>query len=140
MKAGYDSPQVDWGIAMADVTAEFFDRLAERGNEPGLARTTGSLRFDLTRDDRIEHWRVELQRGAVTVTRTADAADCVVSTDASTFDDLARGRANAMATLLRGQLLAEGQPELLIHFQRLFPAPTKRKMTASARAVGKRRG
>ena len=34
------------------------------------------------------------------------------------FDDLARGRANAMATLLRGQVVADGEPELLI----LLPA------------------
>jgi putative sterol carrier protein len=125
---------------MADVTAQFFDRLAERGMVPGFARTTGSVRFDLTRDDKTEHWRVEFRRGAVTVARAADTADCVVSTDASTFDDLARGQANAMALLLRGQLLAEGQPELLILFQRLFPASNKRKKTSSARTVGKRRG
>ena len=76
---------------MADVTAEFFDRLAERGIVPGFARTTGSVRFDLTRGDQTEHWRVEFRRGAVTVARTGDAADCVVRTDASTFDDLASG-------------------------------------------------
>ena len=126
---------------MADVTAEFFDRLAERGIVPGFARTTGSVRFDLTRGDQTEHWRVEFRRGAVTVARTGDAADCVVRTDASTFDDLASGRANVMATLLRGRLEADGEPELLTRFQRLFPAPTKRKMTvSSARTVGKRRG
>jgi hypothetical protein len=125
---------------MADATAEFFGRLAERGREPGLARTTGSVRFDLTRDDRTEHWRVEFRRGAVTVSRVADAADCVVRTDVSTFDDLARGRANALATLLRGQLLAEGQLEFLVRFQRLFPAPTERKRTASTRTIGKRTG
>ena len=131
---------VDWGIEMADATAAFFERLADRGSEPGLARTTGSVRFDLTRDDKTEHWRVEFRRGAVTVARAADAADCVVRADASLFDDLALGRANAMAALLRGQLQAAGEPELLIRFQRLFPAPTERKMTASARTVGTRRG
>ncbi len=129
---------------MADVTAEFFDRLAERGIVSGFARTTGSVRFDLTRADQTEHWRVEFRRGAVTVDRAADggdAADCVVRTDASTFDDLATGRANVMATLLRGRLEADGEPELLTRFQRLFPAPVKRDMaTSSARTVGKRRG
>ena len=126
---------------MADVTAEFFDRLAERGTVPGFGRTTGSVLFDLTRGDRTEHWRVAFKRGAVTVDRNADAADCVVRTDASTFEDLATGRANVMATLLRGRLEADGEPELLTRFQRLFPAPVKRKTTASsARTVGKRRG
>jgi putative sterol carrier protein len=125
---------------MATATSEFFDGLAARGLEAGLARTVGSLRFDLTRGDTTEHWRVEFRRGAVTVDRTAEAADCIIRADAKVFDDLARGRANAMATLLRGQVVADGDPELLILFQRLFPAPTERKMTASARTVGKRRG
>jgi len=98
------------------------------------------VRFDLANEGRTDHWRVEFRRGAVTVTRAADAADCVVRTDRSTFDDLAGGRANALATMLRGELLTDGDPELLIRFQRLFPAPTERRMTSSARTVGKRRG
>ena len=126
---------------MTDVTAEFFGRLAERGTVPGFARTTGSVRFELTRGDETEHWRVAFKRGAVTVDRGADATDCVVRTDASTFEELASGRANVMATLLRGRLRADGEPELLTRFQRLFPAPVKRKKTtSSARTVGKRRG
>ena len=125
---------------MATATSEFFDGLTGRGLGPGFARMTGSLRFDLTRGDTTEHWHVDIRRGALAIARTTDPADCVVRTDAKVFDDLARGRANAMATLLRGQLQAEGEPELLILFQRLFPAPTERKMTASARTVGKRRG
>jgi len=128
------------GIAMATATSDFFDGLAARGLEPAVGRMTGSVRFDLTRDGTTEHWRIEFRRGAVTVTHAADAADCVVRIDANVFDDLARGRANAMATLLRGQLLADGEPELLVRFQRLFPAPTDRKMKTSARTVGKRRG
>ena len=124
---------------MATATSEFFDRLAERGHEPGFARSTGSLRFDLTRNGATEHWRVELRRGAVTVARSGDAADCVVRADGALFDDLATGRANAMAALLRGQVQASGEPQLLIRFQRLFPAPTRRKPASSARTVGKRR-
>jgi len=127
-------------MAMVTATSEFFDGLAARGLEAGFGRTTGTLRFDVTRDGSTEHWRVELRRGAVTVSRSAEAADCVVSADAGLFDDLARGRANAMAALLRGQLQASGEPEFLIRFQRLFPAPTERRMASSARTVGKRRG
>ena len=125
---------------MSSATTEFFDRLAERGREPGLARTTGSVRFDLTRDGTVKHWRVEFRRGATTVSHATGPADCVVRADASLFDDLARGRANAMAALLRGRLAVDGSPELLIRFQRLFPAPTEPPMRASARTVGKRRG
>ena len=125
---------------MSSPTSEFFDGIAERGREPGLARTTGSIRFDLTRDGTVEHWRVELRRGATSVSHDTDPAECIVQADASVFDDLARGRANAMAALLRGRLVVDGSPELLIRFQRLFPAPTEQPMRASARTVGKRRG
>jgi putative sterol carrier protein len=125
---------------MADATTQFFVDLGARDHEPMLARTTGSVRFDLDDDGRTEHWRVELQRGHITVSHEAGPADCVIRTEASLFEDLARGRANAMAAALRGQLLLEGNPGLLVRIQRLFPAPVKRKMTSSARTVGRRRG
>jgi len=125
---------------MVDRTADFFEGLAERGREPRLARTTGSLRFDVGGGADAEPWRIEIRRGVIDVSRAAGAADCVVRAEAGLFDDLVRGHANAMASILRGRLVADGDPALLIRFQRLFPAPTGRKMTASARTVGKRRG
>ena len=125
---------------MADVTSRFFDDVGRLSDVLALGRTNGSLRIDLDRAGQVEHWRVELRRGSVTVSREAGPADCVVKTDASVFEDLARGRANAMAATLRGQLLLEGDPTLLIRFQRLFPAPTRRRMTLSARSIGRRRG
>ena len=118
----------------------FFERLGQGEHEPLLGRTNGSLRLDLERDGDVEHWRVDVRRGAVTVSHAAGPADCVIRADAALFEDLARGRANAMAATLRGQLLLEGDPALLVRFQRLFPAPTGRKMTSSARTVGQRRG
>jgi hypothetical protein len=124
---------------MADATSEFFERLAQRGHEPGFGRTTGSIRFDLVRDGATEPWRVDLRRGAVAVARSADDADCVVHADASLFDDLVSGRANALASLLRGRVQVEGELTLLVRFQRLFPAPTGRKKASSSRTVGKRR-
>ena len=100
---------------------------------------TGNIRFDLEGDS-PERWRIEARRGAMRVTHGDGAADCVVRGDAAVFDEIVRGRANAMASILRGRLVIEGDPGLLIRFQRLFPAPTDRTMTTSARTVGKRRG
>jgi putative sterol carrier protein len=127
-------------VGMGNATQELFDGLAARGQVPVLGRATGTLRIDLDRDGRTEHWRVEMRRGVVAVSRSDDPADCVIHADAALFDDLAHGRANAMAAALRGQLRLDGDPSLLVRFQRLLPAPTGRKMTASARTVGKRRG
>lgn len=125
---------------MPDVISQFFDELSQREREPMLGRTNGSLRFDLDRDGRVEHWRVTLRRGAMTVSHAAGPADCLVRTEVALFEDLARGRANFLAAMLRGQVSWEGNPTLLVRFQRLFPAPTGRKKTSSARSVGKRRG
>jgi hypothetical protein len=49
--------------------------------------------------------------------------DCVVRTSKPLFEGLARGEENALASLIRGGLTFEGNPELLVVFQRLFPDP-----------------
>jgi putative sterol carrier protein len=108
---------------MTNPTAEFFGKLAKRGHEPLLGRTTGSLRFDLTDDARTERWLVAITSGDVAVTRRNKNADCVVRADRGLFDRIVSGRANAMTAMLQGALLFEGDPALLVRFQRLFPAP-----------------
>ena len=125
---------------MADPTTGFFERLAERGTEPALRSTSGTVRVDLDRDGRVEHWRVEIRRGAVAVSRSDEPADCILTAKGTVFDDLTTGQASALATALRNELGIDGDPGLLVRFQRLFPAPTVKRKTAAGRAVGKRRG
>jgi hypothetical protein len=127
---------------MADPTSEFLEGLAERGRIPALQRTTRTLRIDVDRDGRNDHWRLDIRRGAVSVTRSeaGDDVDCVIAAPGSLMDDLVTGRANAMASTLRDELVMSGDPNVLVRFQRLFPNPTGRRKTASARTVGKRRG
>jgi len=125
---------------MADPTTAFFERLAERATDPSLGKVTGTVRIDLDRDGRTEHWRVALRRGTIVVSQSADAADCVLRATGAVFDDLASGRANALATTLRNELDIEGDPNLLVRFQRLLPAPTGARRTTSDRVIGKRRG
>jgi SCP-2 sterol transfer family len=125
---------------MADPTTAFFERLAERATDPSLGQVTGTVRIDLDRDGRSEHWRVALRRGSIVVSRSADAADCVLRATGAVFDDLASGRANALAATLRNELDIEGDPNLLVRFQRLLPAPTGARRTTSDRVIGKRRG
>jgi hypothetical protein len=128
---------------MPDPTSKFFEGLADRGRIPALQRTTRTLRIDVDRDGRTDHWRLDIRRGAVDVTRSeADAdADCVIAAPGALMDDLVSGRANAMASTLRDELvMVSGDPNVLVRFQRLFPNPTGRRKTASARTTGKRRG
>jgi hypothetical protein len=130
------------GVPMPDPTSEFLEGLPERGRIPALQRTTGTLRVDVDRDGRTDHWRLDIRRGAVAVTRSeADAeADCVIAASGALLDDLVTGRANAMASTLRDELVLSGDPNVLVRFQRLFPDPTGRRQTAAGRTVGKRRG
>ena len=73
-------------------------------------------------------------KGDLAVSRQKLRADCVVSADKSLFDDIASGKTNAMAALLRGAMSIEGDIQLMVLFQRLFPGPPrsrKRRPTAA---------
>jgi putative sterol carrier protein len=112
---------------MIDPTAEFFQELGRRGHEPLLAKGTGTVRFDLADGTRTDRWFITLDRGAVSVSRKNVAADCVVRTDKALFGAMASGDVNPMAALLRGELTLEGDPELLVLFQRVLPGPSTRR-------------
>ena len=116
---------------MADATAVFFDELARRGHEPLLGDAVGSVRFELVRDSHIDTWRVSLDHGDVSVSRDEAGADCVVRGDRQLFDRIATGEVNAMVALLRGALTFEGDPELLVRLQRVFPPPLADRVAAS---------
>jgi putative sterol carrier protein len=113
---------------MADATAEFFDRLAARGHEPLLEKAAGTLRFELADDGRRDTWLVTVAKGDVSVSRKDGAADCVVRADRELFDAIAAGEVNAMAALLRGAVAVDGDPEMLVRFQRLFPVSASRRV------------
>jgi putative sterol carrier protein len=108
---------------MSDPTLEFFERLGRSGHEPLLAQASGTARFDLESGKRREYWVISIKRGDVAVSRKKVAADCVVHMDRALFDQMAAGKANAMAALQRGRVVIEGNPELLVMVQRLFPGP-----------------
>jgi putative sterol carrier protein len=105
----------------------FFDDLARRGHEPLLGDAVGSVRIELTGGSHADTWLVRLDNGEVTVSRDEVAADCVVRCDREVFDAIAAGEVNAMAALLRGALVFEGDPELLVRLQRVFPGRANRR-------------
>jgi putative sterol carrier protein len=114
---------------MTDPTVEFFQELDQRGHEALLEKASGTVRFDLATGSRTENWLLTFADGDVSVIRENRAADCVVRTDKKVFDDVATGKLNALTAYLRGLIAPEGNPEVLVLVQRLFPAPT----TASGR-------
>jgi putative sterol carrier protein len=108
---------------MSDPTEEFFAELDSRGNEPMLRKATGTLRFDLVDGTKESHWSVAVKKGDVSVSQANAKADCVVTTDRPLFNAIVRGERNAMAAILRGEIRIEGDPELLVLFQRVFAGP-----------------
>jgi putative sterol carrier protein len=114
---------------MAEPTKRFFGQLAEKGHEPLLRGVTGTLRCDLQDGERTEHWYVTFKKGDVTVSHKSADADCVVSSDLATFEDILGGKMNAMAAVLRGLISIEGRMGMMVALQALFTpsagAPTK---------------
>ena len=115
----------------ADATADFFGALAERGHEPLLDKAEGTIRVEVVEGKRVDRWLLSIDHGEVAVSRKNGAAGTTVRADKAVFDDLARGRANAMASFLRGALTIDGDPEPLVFLQRLFPSPRRRARSRS---------
>jgi putative sterol carrier protein len=107
----------------ADATETFFAELGTRGHEPLLEKAKGTLRFELRRGKLTDRWLVVIDKGDVSVSRRNAPADVTLRTTRELFDGLASGEVNTMAAVLRGAVEFEGDPELLVHFQRLFPGP-----------------
>jgi putative sterol carrier protein len=107
-------------------TESFFTELAARGHESLLKSASGTVRFDLTDGQRLERWYVTMRNGEVTVSHKNAGADSIVRLDRKTFDGMTTGRVNAMAAVLRGDIVPEGDLGLVLLFQRLFPAPPRR--------------
>jgi len=106
---------------MADAS-QFFQGLVGR-DKPLLRHLSGTVRFDLRQDGRLDHWFVAVDDGDVAISRRNAKADCVARMDADLFDALIRGEVNAVSATFRGDIEIEGQPALLLAFQRLFPGP-----------------
>src|SRR5215208_612333 len=112
---------------MTDLTAEFFDDLAQRGKEPLLRNASGTMRFDIANGKKTETWFVTIDKGDLTVSRSGGAADSTLVAGKAVFDRLASGKASAVAEVLRGTLTIEGDWRLLVLFRRILPGPSTAK-------------
>ncbi|RKN42071.1 SCP2 sterol-binding domain-containing protein [Micromonospora endolithica] len=106
---------------MVDATTRFFEDLDRRGFEPLLAKSFGTLRFDLHEGARTTHWTIKVDRGRIDVSQEDLEADTVVGTSPDLFEDMAAGREQGIAAILRGDMTVAGDPRLLVQVERLFP-------------------
>ncbi len=106
-----------------DPTTAFFDDLASRGHVPLLHSTSGTIRIDLNDSGDTVHWYVTIDKGNVKVSNRNAKADAVMGAEKKLFDGMAKGKMNAMAALLRGVLMFEGDLGLLASLTRMLPGP-----------------
>jgi predicted lipid carrier protein YhbT len=122
---------------MPSPTDEFFEELNHRGYDPLVARVQGTLRFEVTHRGATDVHNVTVDRGHLSVSGDGGHADCAIRVERSVFDAIVSGKSNAMAALLRGALSAEGNPEMMVIFQRLLsPAPNRMRHDAVTTVAG----
>ena len=122
---------------MSEPIEEFFERLT-RGGPDRLRRADGSLRIDLSSGTTTERWFITMHGGDVSVSHRNAKADSVIRTSKDQFEGMITGRVNAMSAVLRGVVSLEGDPTLLVLFQRALPGPPSTATGQGAAATGRR--
>jgi putative sterol carrier protein len=123
---------------MSDATADFFDALTQRGHVPVLEKSKGTVRFELADGKRVDRWLLAVDNGALSVSRKNAGADCTFRADKALFDRIVDGEVNATAAVLRGAVTVDGDMELLVQLQKLFPGPPAKRRRRNG-ANGRRR-
>lgn len=103
---------------MIDTTQAFFERLAERGYEPLLHSTSGTIRWDI---EDAGSWYVVCNNGSLSVGRDAVRADCVFACSREDFDRMVVGKQNPTTLFMQGKMKITGDLGLAHMFQRTFP-------------------
>jgi putative sterol carrier protein len=104
---------------------EFFHHLTT-SPPPPLKKMSATIRFDIEDGPTTKHWLLAVDRGTVTVSHRKARADAVIRVGRELFEHILAGDANAMAAMLRGEIAIDGDPALMLSFQRLMPGPARR--------------
>jgi putative sterol carrier protein len=106
-------------------SAKFFDELGQESHYPLLEKADGAIRFELGDGNHTETWTVAIRKGDVAVHKGDIGIEptCTVRAPRELFNEVASGRANAMAALLRGSIVADGDLGVLLLFNRVLPGP-----------------
>ena len=123
---------------MNEPIEEFFERLTQDGRDRLPGRADGSLRIDLTSGTTTERWFITMHGGDVSVSHRNAKADSVIRTSRDQFEGMIAGTVNAMSAALRGVVSLEGDPTLLVQFQRALPGPPATGTGQRAAVKGRR--
>jgi hypothetical protein len=110
-------------VSQGGAIKALFEDIASRGYDPLLHGAVGCLRLDLTGDGATEQFFVTVNKGAIGISKKRAGADAVVNCDRALFDQMAEGKVNAMAAILRGEMHVDGDLGLVTAFSRLLPGP-----------------
>lgn len=104
---------------MAESAREFFEQLASRtaGGSERTRGLTATYRFDV---EGTGSWLVAVDDGAVSVSETDAAADCVIGVSEETLLGIVSGRQSAMGAVLMGRVRLEGDAALAMRLRDLF--------------------
>jgi putative sterol carrier protein len=110
---------------MPSATMDLFEHIGKVGHLTELEKAHGTLLFEIADTEPIERWLVTVDNGDVSVERGAHAKapTCVVRGTRAVLEGIAKGELNAMAAVLRGDLVIDGDLQLLMLVQRVFPGP-----------------
>jgi putative sterol carrier protein len=101
----------------------FFEELALRDYEPLLEKASGTVRFEVVDGGKTKRWLVTIDKGRIGVSRKNERAGTTVRLETSSFARALEGKLNLMAAVLRGEIVIQGDPRLLVRLQRLLPSP-----------------
>ncbi len=116
---------------MGEPTERFFAELSERGSVPALKPFSGSVLFELNDGEHTERYFLTIRKGKMRVAREGVDPECILRTDAGSFDAIAAGELNALQALLLCLVDIEGRGMLVAVLQRLF-----RERMAAAEPTG----
>ncbi|HEX2291775.1 MAG TPA: SCP2 sterol-binding domain-containing protein [Gaiellaceae bacterium] len=113
--------------------------LGRRGHDPMLRKVNETVRLELVSGKKTDRWLVRIEKGDVSVSHKGGAADTVIRVDKELFERMARGDANPVAAVLRGDVSWEGDWASLVAIQRLFPAQQAPSQAPPSAPAGKTR-
>ena len=98
---------------------EFFEQLAARtaGGSERTRGLTATYRFDV---EGAGSWHVAIDDGAVSVTESDAAADCVIGVSEDTLLGVVNGRQSPTGALLMGRIRLEGDAALAMRLRDLL--------------------
>lgn len=111
-------PRLEQRADLSARVAAIFERLAARGAESSLGRTSGVFLFNIAGAGR---WCLALESGVPRLETAALAPDCVIGCAAGDFVEVAEGRSNLVTAFLQGRVTCSGNVALALGFRRLLP-------------------